>query len=130
MAFDASLPFRRDPISGFASIDDISDAVHQDLKILLLTAPGERTMDPLFGVGLKRFLFQPLTRSTLGDVEARIRSQVGKYLPFIAIVNIQFSSALDSAANAIVTDIDENLLGITISYSYGYGEVREIYIAP
>ena len=128
MSFDAALPFRRDPITGFASLDTLSDAVHQDLRILLLTAPGGRTMDPLFGVGLKRYLFQPLTRSTLGDIEAKIREQVGKYIPFITLSNVQFSSALDSGLGAMVTDMDENLLGITISYGYGYGEVREIYI--
>lgn len=130
MGFDASLPFRRDPSTGFALLDELSDAVHQDLKILLLTAPGERVMDPLFGVGLKRYLFQPLTRSTLGDIEAKIKEQVGKYLAFVKIVGIQFSSALDSQGGASVTDLDENLLGIKISYSYGYGEVREIYLTP
>lgn len=130
MGFDASLPFRRDPITGFASLDELSDAVHQDLKILLLTAPGERVMDPLFGVGLKRYLFQPLTRNTLGDIDAKIAEQVRRYLPFVKIVSIQFSSALDSQGGAAVTDLDENLLGIKISYSYGYGEVRELYLTP
>ena len=127
MAFDAALPFRRYPITGFASLDELADAVHQDLRILLLTAPGERTMDPLFGVGLKRFLFQNLTTVTLGQIESTIQKQVGKYLPFITIVDIQFSSALDSAGT-FVPDMDQNLLGITISYSYGYGAVREIYV--
>ena len=128
MSFDAELPFRKDAGYGFAMIDDVADAVHQDLRILLLTSPGEKTMDPLFGVGLRHFLFQNLTRTTLGEIEARIRSQVEKYLPFIEIVNIQFQSALDSSGG-IVSDFDPNLLGITISYSYGYGAVREIYIS-
>jgi len=127
MAYDASLPFRRDATDGFGMVDTLADAVHQDLRILLLTAPGERTMDPLFGVGLKRFLFQNLTTSVLGEIEARIQQQVSKYLPFIKIENIQFSSALDSAGT-FVPDIDQNLLGITISYSFGYGDVREIYV--
>jgi len=127
MSFDAELPFRRSDTYGFAMIDDVADAVHQDLRILLLTSPGEKTMDPLFGVGLKHFLFQNLTRTTLGEIESRIRSQVQKYLSFIEIVDIQFQSALDSTGNGIA-DFDPNLLGITISYSYGYGEVREIYI--
>tara|TARA_B100000287_G_C20671404_1_gene793506 strand:+ start:3781 stop:4170 length:390 start_codon:yes stop_codon:yes gene_type:complete len=127
MSYDAALPFRRDATDGFGMVDTIADAVHQDLRILLLTAPGERTMDPLFGVGLKRFLFQNLTTTTLGQIEAKIQKQVGKYLPFITIVDIQFSSALDSAGT-FVPDMDQNLLGITISYSYGYGAVREIYV--
>ena len=127
MAYDAALPFRRDDIYGFAMVDSIEAAVHQDLRILLLTSPGERVMDPLFGVGLKRFLFQNLTRSTLGEIESTINQQVGKYMPFITIVDIAFSSALDSSGG-LLQDMDENLLGITISYSYGYGTVREIYI--
>tara|TARA_B000000557_G_scaffold201347_2_gene166580 strand:- start:6328 stop:6720 length:393 start_codon:yes stop_codon:yes gene_type:complete len=128
MAYDASLPFRRDETTGFATIDTVADAVHQDLRILLLTTPGERVMDPLFGVGLKRFLFQPLVLGTLGDIEVRIRNQVKKYLNFITIVNIDFSSALSTAPGTSVTDMDENLLGITISYQYGYNEVRDLYI--
>ena len=127
MSYDAALPFRRDARYGFAMIDRIADAVHQDLRILLLTVPGERVMDPLFGVGLKKFLFQNLTQGTLGEIESKINEQVQKYLPFIRIVNINFSSALDSAGGA-VQDMDENLLGITISYTFGYNEVREIYV--
>ena len=127
MSYDASLPFRKSDTYGFAMIDDVADAVHQDLRILLLTSPGEKTMDPLFGVGLKHFLFQNLTTVTLGEIESRIRSQVQKYLSFIDIVNIQFQSALDSSGTT-VSDFDSNMLGVTISYSYGYGAVREIYI--
>lgn len=127
MSYDAALPFRRDPTDGFGMVDTIEDAVHQDLRILLLTSPGERTMDPLFGVGLKRFLFQNLTTVILGQIESTIQKQVSKYLPFITIVNIEFSSALDSAGT-FMPDIDQNLLGITISYSFGYGDVREIYV--
>jgi hypothetical protein len=127
MSYDAALPFRKDATDGFAMVDSLADAVHQDLKILLLTSPGEKTMDPLFGVGLKRFLFQNLTTVTLGEIETTIQKQIGKYLPFITIVNIEFSSALDSAGT-FMPDLDQNLLGITISYSYGYGEVREIYV--
>ena len=88
MAYDASLPLRRDPTSGFGELSTLKAAVHQDLLILLLTAPGERVMDPLFGVGLKRYLFQPLTRSTLASIEARIKEQVFRYLSFITIESV------------------------------------------
>ena len=37
---------------------DVLQAMEQNLKNLVLTSPGERVMDPLFGVGLKNFLFE------------------------------------------------------------------------
>ena len=87
-------------------------------------------MDPLFGVGLKNFLFRNLTRTTLGEVEAKIKLQVKRYLSFITIEYIRFSSAMDSGPNSLITEIDENTLGITIGYSYGHGVFDEIYVSP
>jgi phage baseplate assembly protein W len=43
--------------SGYHLISDIRTNIKQNLKMLVLTSPGERVMDPNFGVGIKRFLF-------------------------------------------------------------------------
>lgn len=61
------------------------DTVKQNFKYLLLTAPGERIMDPSFGVGIKDFLFEKLDDNVLSKLSARIYSQVGSYMPFITI---------------------------------------------
>jgi len=89
----------------------LKEAVAQNLKHLLLTIPGERIMNPDFGVGLKTFLFRENSVSLYNEIRARIDTQVGKYMPFVRIQDIQFVSALDDPVN-----ISDNALFITLSY--------------
>ena len=46
------LPIALDEVDGIKLIKNFPDLVEQNLKNLILTMPGERIMDPLFGVGL------------------------------------------------------------------------------
>ena len=62
----------------------------QNLKMLILTSPGERIMDPSFGVGLMGYLFEMNSASTYAEISARIQSQVNKYLDYIRIDDIQY----------------------------------------
>jgi len=129
MGFDALLPLVKDSSTGWATVKTAKEAIQQDFKILLLTSPGERPMNPDFGVGLKRFLFEQLNRQTLGAVETKIRKQTSKYLPFIKINDISFSSASSSATNTVITDMDQNAVSITISYSFGRGFYDQITVS-
>jgi phage baseplate assembly protein W len=65
--------------------------VTQNLKMLILTMPGERIMNPNFGVGLKRYLFEFNGRQTYEKIRDQIEQQVSVYLPFIRIDNINFN---------------------------------------
>ncbi len=68
----------------------------QNLKMLVLTAPGERIMDPNFGVGLKGYLFEMNMPSTYEQISSRIESQVGQYLDYIRIDDIQYQIPEDN----------------------------------
>jgi len=63
----------------------------QNLKMLLLTNPGEKMMDPEFGVGIRNFLFQLNINTTYADITTAIQNQVQRYLPYISINDIQYS---------------------------------------
>mgnify|MGYP000439218146 FL=1 len=52
------LPLTKDPQDGYALNKEYVELVQQNLKMILLTAPGERIMEPEFGVGLRNYLFQ------------------------------------------------------------------------
>tara|TARA_Y100000592_G_scaffold88746_1_gene144954 strand:- start:533 stop:922 length:390 start_codon:yes stop_codon:yes gene_type:complete len=106
-----SLPFRRDPQDGFGMNKTYKDVAVQNLKMLILTSPGERIMDPLFGVGLRDYLFDQDLPTTHGSIAARIRSQVAKYLPYIHINNVSF----DSQGTGNV-DHPNNQLSITVDF--------------
>ena len=68
----------------------------QNLKMLVLTAPGERIMDPNFGVGLKGYLFEMNMPSTYAQISSRIESQVGQYLDYIRIDDIKYQIPEDN----------------------------------
>jgi len=76
--------------SRFELITDYLTLAKQNLKMLILTSPGERMMDINFGVGLKRYLFDMNNESTYQDIASNIRSQVSRYMPFIEIQKVEF----------------------------------------
>jgi phage baseplate assembly protein W len=82
---------------GFDVNKTIASKIRQNLKMVLLTSPGERVALPSFGVGLRRFLFEPLTNATLGRIDSKIRQQVRVYVPDAKIENIMFDSALNNS---------------------------------
>lgn len=104
------LPLRRDDQDGYLLNKDFKDLVQQNFKMLVLTNPGERIMDPEFGVGLRRFLFEQNNPQTYSQIESKMREQVSRYLSYLKIKNISFNrpSGLDN--------LSENLLSIKIVY--------------
>jgi phage baseplate assembly protein W len=105
------LPLTVDKKHGHYSLNEnYKDAVRQNLKNLILTAPGERIMDPEFGVGIRNFLFENNTTVLSQDIESKILEQVDKYMSFIEIVDIGFNRTSLAPIN------EENNLSVTITF--------------
>ena len=82
----------------------LAETVKQNFKMLLLTNPGERVMDPEFGVGLSRFIFE-LAGSGLADmISDNIQEQVTRYMPFIEV------------DDTIISSKDSHMVKVTVSY--------------
>jgi len=82
------LPLQIDAQDGYVMNKTVYAAVKQNLKMLILTSPGERVMDPLFGVGLRRYLFELANEFTYDDIRGKITQQIKRYMPFVKIKNI------------------------------------------
>jgi len=106
-SFSVALPLTKDPGDGFTMIKNFKSLVRQNLKMLILTVPGERVMEPTFGVGLKTFLFENFQTNTFSDIEAKIRQQVNTFMPAVRIISVDFDTV----------NIDRNKLGIALKYS-------------
>lgn len=89
IAIGPKLPLTLDKKNGFLVIDNYADEIKQNLKILFLTAPGERVFDKNFGVGARNFLFENPTPRLSQELQSRIRSQISTYLPIIKIINMK-----------------------------------------
>ena len=83
----------------------------QNLKMLLLTNPGERMMDPEFGVGIRNFLFELNINTTYAAITTAVQIQVQKYLPYISINDIQYSIPENNP------DLFPNDLSMTIHFT-------------
>ena len=84
----------------------IKESVKQNFKNLLLTSPGERIMDPNFGVGLRNFLFENSDDFTSNDIESKIREQIDIYLPFIDILRINIINDQAHLSWTAISDLD------------------------
>lgn len=62
--------------------------VREAILIILGTSPGERVMRPDFGAGLDRFVFDPITPTTLTQVEAAVREALVTWEPRIDVESV------------------------------------------
>jgi len=108
--FSPTIPLTLDPDDGYSLNKTLKDVAKQNFKNLILTSPGERIMDPEFGVGIRSYLFANNNAQTQGQIDARIRQQAQKYLPYIQIDLVEFNDVAPGA------NISENYLSIRISY--------------
>jgi uncharacterized protein len=91
----------------------LGENVRQNFRNLILTVPGERIMLPEFGVGLYQMLFEPMAGKTYQEITTRIYEQTERYMPFIDILAVRFSTA--------ETDylLDANEVKVSIEYNIG-----------
>lgn len=115
----AKLPLAMSEIFGaYDLITNYNDLVVQNLKMLILTAPGERMMDPDFGVGIRHFLFEQPGPHMYREIRQRISSQVGRYLPFIEVGMVDFGEsefAADFYPHSLIVRITFNITPLSTS---------------
>lgn len=89
----------------YALNKSLLQSIKQNLKMLVLTNPGERIMDSNFGVGLSRLLFEPDTEELRDRIENRINTQISKYLNYISVQEINISPVGSNEQNTIYINI-------------------------
>jgi hypothetical protein len=85
----------------------ILDTIRQNLKMLILTSPGERIMDSNFGVGIRNFLFEQDIQAVRDQLQKKIINQVSIYLNYITITEINISPPGSN---------DQNIMFLNIRY--------------
>ena len=110
------LPLIRDDADGFETVKSFGNLVKQNFKMLLLTDRGEWVMEPNYGVGLKKYLFENFDQSTFSRIETDILEQVSIYMPIVAIQEISFQPS----------DQFSNRLNIKIAYTIPEIAVKDL----
>jgi len=95
----------------FVMNTDLGDAIADNLKNLLLTNRGERIMEPDFGANLKSILTEFGTSGFEGEVMARIKTSVAKYLPYVILQQMKLEKLPAPISSGLV------IIRIEIMYS-------------
>ena len=111
-SISVKLPLRKSSLNGFAMNRSILSAVKQNLKMLILTIPGERVMVSNYGVGLSRYLFSNFTPDIAARIENKIREQVKIFMPAVVIENISINTS-DADANTLSLNLIYSIPGLT-----------------
>ena len=121
------LPLANDNRMGYKMNVTMRQAISQNLKCLMLTAPGERIMDPSFGVGMNKYVFSNEGSELTKNIKVNIRQQVSKYMPFVSIQSVEVQSG-DTIA-ALADSKEMNKITVVIRYavqSIGISDVLDL----
>lgn len=95
--------------------DEIEKMIKQNLKMILLTHPGERIMVPDFGVGLPKYIFELETdEDVYEELMDKIREQISIYLPVIKVNDLRMNSYPDEA-----------YIGVKLDYTIDFLEIKD-----
>lgn len=91
MSLAVRFPLSKDNDDGaYELLENYEELITQNVKNLILTNPGERIMDPEFGVGLRELLFEQNTSTIRSEFATRLTRQLNIYMPFLSLKTINF----------------------------------------
>ena len=97
--------FPLDEVNIFKGTRTVRDQLKSNLLNLLLTEQGERVMEPNFGVGLKKLIFE--NDINTNQLKKVIHTQIQRYTPQISLIDVR-----------VEADVDNHVLYIQLNYSY------------
>lgn len=102
-------PMRADPTGQVALATGVHE-IEQSIRLVLMTAPGERPMRPEFGCAVHDYVFAPADASTAGDIAYAVRVAIDRWEPRIDLgdVVVRFD-AVD--AGVLYVDIEYSIRG-------------------
>lgn len=102
-------PMRADPTGQVALATGVHE-IEQSIRLVLMTAPGERPMRPEFGCAVHDYVFAPADASTAGDIAYAVRVALDRWEPRIDLgdVVVRFD-AVD--AGVLYVDIEYSVRG-------------------
>tara|TARA_R100000951_G_scaffold100475_1_gene91312 strand:- start:139 stop:543 length:405 start_codon:yes stop_codon:yes gene_type:complete len=103
MAFDIKQQFPNDlnsrkaigidlPLNGNAVFKpnyQTKDAIKSGLINFFLTNPGERYLNPLFGGGLREFIFEQIADDNIATLDENTRNKIEDFFPSIQIIELK-----------------------------------------
>lgn len=111
VAVGVNLPFSGPAV--FTSNYQTKDATKNNLINFFLTNPGERPLNPLFGAGLREFIFEQITEDNLNFLREDINDKLSIYFPNIIVNDLLVTGQSDT--NQITVTLKYTVLNTSIN---------------
>jgi len=108
------LPFARSRTGLFGLTETTLEQAGHNIKNLLLTAKGERVMQPDFGSGLRALLFEQADENIGERIEETILESISTWLPYISVEKIDI---IEDTSNP-------NLMKVNLNFYLNYEPSR------
>ena len=102
------LPFTRGRSGLFPQSETTLEQAGSNIKNLLLTAKGERVMQPDFGSRLRELLFEQYTEDLSEKIKEEIQEAMSTWLPYIDIAKVDIIQD-ETNPNQTKVDLDFSL---------------------
>ena len=79
--------------SGQLKFRTLEESVREQIRVILLTRPGEQLMKPEFGAGLEQFLGEPNTVETRRRIRDRIQQSIEAWEPRVFLDRVEVFSS-------------------------------------
>lgn len=100
-----AFPVQIDRATGAVEVSEYELDIHQAIRIILGTAPGERLMRPDFGCGIHDLVFEVMDTTTLTRVETAVREALTIYEARIEVLGVAVDP-LHAAEGKLLVEID------------------------
>jgi phage baseplate assembly protein W len=106
--------------TGAIRLTQAGDELDDSIRVVLLTAPGERLMRPQFGCRIWDLLFEPVNANLLGLIAQAVRDALAQWEPRIEVEDVR----------PVQDDDDSSLVQITITYRVRATNSRRNLVYP
>ena len=86
-------------------LSEYEQDIREAIRIILLTSPGERAMRPDFGAGLHDYVFEAMSATTMGLIQATVQDALIKWEPRIQVLSVNVAADQGEIGKLLV-DID------------------------
>ena len=99
-----SIPFVNPGV--FTTTYTTQEAIKNNLINFFLTNPGELPLNPNFGAGLRKFLFEQIAPPSIQEIQDYVQNKLDLYFPMIQIDTL----------NVLINQQDNNTLTVQLKY--------------
>ena len=104
VAIGVNIPFSTPGV--FQPNYQTKDAIKNNLINYFLTNPGERYENPLFGAGLRNYIFKQINTESFDFIKEDIQSKLKDNFPTIEVEEVE-----------VLKNVNENTIQVNITYS-------------